>query len=101
MSKEESPRILLVRLSAIGDVIHAMPIACALRERFPHAYLAWAVEQRAGELIDGHPAIDQRIVLPRGWLRSPASIWQLRKKLKKLDVDVAIDAQGLTKSAVV
>ena len=96
-----SPRILLVRLSAIGDVIHAMPIACALRERFPQAYLAWAVEQRAGELIEGHPAIDQRIVLPRGWLRSVGSVWRLRKQLKDLAFDTAIDAQGLTKSAVV
>lgn len=98
---EKSPRILLVRLSAIGDAIHAMPVACALREHFPHAYLAWAVEQRAGELIEGHPAIDQRIVLPRGWLRSPTRVWCLRKQLKKLAFDTAIDAQGLTKSAVV
>jgi len=96
-----TPRILLVRLSAIGDVIHTMPVACALRERFPQAYLTWVVEERAGELIDGHPAIDQRIVLPRGWLRSPAGLWQLRKQLKNLAFDTAIDAQGLTKSAVV
>jgi heptosyltransferase I len=98
---EQSQRILLVRLSAIGDVIHAMPIACALRERFPRAFLAWAVEQRAGELIEGHAAIDHRIVLPRGWLRSPARIWQLRRELKDLAFDTAIDAQGLSKSAVV
>ncbi len=98
---EKSPRILLVRLSAIGDVIHAMPVACALRERFPQAYFAWAVEQRAGELIEGHLAIDQRLVLPRGWLRSPGSVCQLRKQLKDLAFDMAIDAQGLTKSAVV
>jgi lipopolysaccharide heptosyltransferase I len=96
-----TPRILLVRLSAIGDVIHAMPIACALRACFPHAYVAWAVEQRAGELIEGHPAVDQRIVLPRGWLRSPTGVWQLRKQLKALAFDTTIDAQGLTKSAVV
>ncbi len=98
---EESPRILLVRLSAIGDVIHAMPIACALREYFPHAFLAWVVEERAGELIKGHSAIDQRIVLPHGWLRSPAGVWQLRKQLQDLAFDTAIDAQGLTKSAAV
>jgi len=98
---EKSPRILLVRLSAIGDVIHAMPVACALRECFPRAYLAWAVEQRSAELIEGHAAIDQRIVLPRGWLRSPSTVWKLRKQLKKLAFDTTIDAQGLTKSAVV
>ncbi|MGO9114586.1 MAG: glycosyltransferase family 9 protein [Thermoguttaceae bacterium] len=98
---ETPPRILLVRLSAIGDVIHAMPVACALRARFPQAFLAWAVEQCAGELIEGHPAIDRRIVLARGWLRSPAGVWRLRKQLKDLAFDTAIDAQGLTKSAVV
>ena len=97
----KSPRILLVRLSAIGDVIHAMPIACALRERFPRACLAWAIEGRAAELIEGHAAIDQRIVLPRGWLRSPAAVWRLRRQLRDLAFDTAIDAQGLTKSAVV
>ena len=59
---EKSPRILLVRLGALGDVIHAMPVACALREHFPKAFLAWAVEQRAGELIEGHPVIDRRIL---------------------------------------
>jgi heptosyltransferase I len=96
----KSPRILLVRLSAIGDVIHGMPIAAALREHFPNAFLAWAVEERAADLLDGHPAIDQRIVLPRGWLRSPATVWRLRKQLKSLKFDTAIDAQGLTKSAV-
>jgi lipopolysaccharide heptosyltransferase I len=98
---QKAPRILLVRLSAIGDVIHAMPIACALRERFPQAHLAWAVEERAGDLIEGHPAIDQRIVLPRGWLRWPAGVWRLRKQLRELAFDTAIDAQGLTKSAAV
>ncbi len=98
---EKPRRILLVRLSAIGDVIHAMPVACALRERFPQAYLAWAVEERAGELIEAHPAIDGRIVLPRGWLRSPAGVWSLRRELKDLAFDTAIDVQGLSKSAIV
>ena len=94
-------RLLIVRLSAIGDVIHGMPIACALRRRFPEAMLTWAVEQRAAELLDGHAALDHRIVLPRGWLRSPTTVWRLRRQLRELRFDVAIDAQGLTKSAVV
>jgi heptosyltransferase I len=98
---EKSPRILLVRLSAIGDVIHAMPVACALRAKFPRALLVWAVEERAAELIQGHPAIDRRIVLPRGWLRSPRGVWQLRNQLKSFAFDTAIDVQGLTKSAAV
>jgi lipopolysaccharide heptosyltransferase I len=98
---QKSPRILLVRLSAIGDVIHAMPVACAIRAQFPQALLVWAVERRAGELIQGHPAIDQSIVLPHGWLRSPAEVWRLRKRLKSFAFDTAIDIQGLSKSAAV
>ena len=47
-----SPRILIVRLSAIGDVIHGLPVLCALRKAFPEAYLGWVVEGRAGELLD-------------------------------------------------
>src|SRR6516225_813886 len=102
MSREgQSPRILLVRLSAIGDLIHAMPVAVAIRRHYPAAYLAWAVEERAAPLLEGHPAIDERIVLPRGWLRSPGKVLSLRRQLKSHKFDTAIDAQGLTKSAAV
>lgn len=96
-----SPRILIVRLSAIGDVIHTMPLACALRERFPKAFLAWVVEERAGELLAGHRALDELITLPRGWLKSPRTVCRLRRRLQGLDFELAIDAQGLTKSAAV
>jgi heptosyltransferase I len=95
-----SPRILIVRLSAIGDVIQSMPIACALRERFPQAFLAWAVEKHAGQLLEGHQAIDQLIALPRGWLKSPGGVWRLRRLLHDLHFDVAVEAQGLTKAAI-
>jgi heptosyltransferase-1 len=98
---EASPRILIVRLSAIGDVIHGMPLACALRERFPDSLLAWVVEERAAALLRGHEALDELITLPRGWLRSPTAVWRLRRWLRGLKFDLTIDAQGLTKSAVV
>jgi lipopolysaccharide heptosyltransferase I len=96
----QTPRILIVRLSAVGDVIQSMPIACALRERFPEAFLAWAVEARAGQLLEGHEALDQLISLPRGWLKSPGGVWRLRQLLRGLRFDVAIEAQGLTKAAI-
>ncbi|OHB77643.1 MAG: hypothetical protein A2W31_14880 [Planctomycetes bacterium RBG_16_64_10] len=94
------PRILLVRLSAIGDVIHATPVLCALRARLPHAWLAWVVEGRAGDLIEGHRALDELVRLPRRWLKSPRAVWALRQRLRALDLDIALDVQGLTKSAV-
>jgi ADP-heptose:LPS heptosyltransferase len=78
-----------------------MPIACALREHFPAAFLAWAVEAPASCLLRGHAAIDELIVLPRGWLKSPKTVWQLRRRLRDMKFDLAIEAQGLTKAAIV
>jgi lipopolysaccharide heptosyltransferase I len=95
-----TPRILIVRLSAIGDTIQTMPVACALRDRFPQAFLAWAVESRAAALLRGHPAIDELIELPRGWLKSPGGVWRLRRRLRALRFDVTVDVQSLTKSAL-
>jgi lipopolysaccharide heptosyltransferase I len=96
----QSPRILIVKLSAIGDVVHAMPVACALRERFPGAFIAWLAEGRCGDLLRGHSAVDELIVVRRRWLKSPRQAWQLRGTLRRLRFDVSIDLQGLTKSAV-
>jgi len=98
---QASLRILIVRLSAIGDAIQGMPVACGLRERFPGAFLAWAVEQRAAVLLRGHEALDELITLPRRWLNSPTTVWRLRGRLRAMKFDVAVDVQGLTKSAIV
>ena len=100
MPTESSPRILIVKLTAIGDVLHAMPVACALREAFPRAYIAWLAEGRAGDLLAGHKALDRRFVAPRRWIKSPSAVWNLRKLLRGQQFDIALDLQGLTKSAV-
>jgi lipopolysaccharide heptosyltransferase I len=92
---------LIVRLSAIGDVIHGMPLACALRRRFPAALLAWVVEERAAALLRGHEALDELITLPQGWLKSPGTVWRLVRRLRAMKFETAIDVQGLTKAAIV
>ena len=99
-SSPQSPRILIVRLSAIGDVIHGVPVLCALRSALPEAFLAWVVEGRAGDLLAGHPALDELVRVPRGWLKSPREVWRLRQRLHELRFDTAIDLQCLTKSAI-
>ena len=93
-------RILIVRLSAIGDAVHGMPVLCALRDRFPDARITWVVESRAAALLRDHPALDRLIELPRGWLKSLKTVRQLRRDLRASRPDVAIDMQGLTKSAI-
>jgi lipopolysaccharide heptosyltransferase I len=92
-------RILIVRLSAIGDVLHGLPVANSLRDALPRAFLAWVVEDRCAELLRGHRALDELAVIPRGWLKSPANVWGVRRQLRQLRFDITIDLQGLTKSA--
>lgn len=98
--RRSGPRILIVRLSALGDAIHGLPVACALRHSMPNAKIGWVVEGRTAELLEGHPAIDHVVRTPRGWLKSPRAVLDLRQRLQKLRFDIAIDLQCLTKSAI-
>jgi heptosyltransferase-1 len=93
-------RVLIVKLSAIGDVLHTVPTAVALRRALPESEIAWAVEGRAGDLLQGHPAVDRVIGLPRRWLTSASHVLDIRKTLHEFHADVSIDAQGLLKSSV-
>jgi ADP-heptose:LPS heptosyltransferase len=58
-------RILILRLSALGDILHGLPVASALRRAFPDAYLGWLVEDRGAELLRGNPLLDRLHELPR------------------------------------
>ena len=93
--------ILIVRLSAIGDAIHGLPVLCTLRDHFPRARLTWVVEERAAAMLRGHAALDRLVTLPRRWWRSPLNVLRLRRDLRAIRPEVAIDLQGLTKSAAV
>ena len=95
----DRPRILISRLSAIGDVLHGVPVLNALRHAFPDAFLAWVVEGYNGELLRGHPSLDELIVVPRRWIKSPQTVMEIRRRLLALRCDTSIDLQGLTKSA--
>jgi len=93
-------RILIVRLSAIGDVLHGLPVLNALRDARPRAFIAWVVEGAAGQLLRDHKALDELFVVPRKWLTSPRAVADLRRRLRALRFDISVDLQGLTKSAV-
>src|SRR4051794_21759011 len=84
-----SPRILIVRLSAIGDVIHGLPVACALRDAYPGAFLAWVAEGTSGDVLEDHPALDELVRVPRRWWKSPREIWRMRERLRSLRFDIA------------
>jgi ADP-heptose:LPS heptosyltransferase len=96
----KSPRILISRLSAIGDVVLTMPLLCALRDCLPKAFLAWIVDEVPGRLVQGHEALDELVTVPHRWLKSPRTVWSIRRRLRAMRFDVAIDAQSLNKSAL-
>lgn len=98
MTTTAQPRFLIIRLSAIGDCILTMPLACALRDAFPNAWIGWVAEKAGAQLLHHHPALDEVIVVPKGILRSPSKLWDARARLRSLHVDTTLDPQGLLKS---
>src|SRR5712692_8127195 len=104
-------RIAIVKLSSLGDVIHALPVARALRRAMPEAHLTWVVEAREYAILRDHPDLDAVVpVDTRRWRRliwRPAGarevlgkVGRLRTRIRRAAFDVAIDLQGLIKSGL-
>ncbi|GAX59741.1 ADP-heptose:LPS heptosyltransferase [Candidatus Scalindua japonica] len=108
----DSPaNILIIRLSAIGDVINVLPSLRLLRTHFPKSRITWLVEDRAKEILTDHPDIDEVIIYPRKkWqsnilkihtsLKVISEALSFYKKLRRNHYDLVIDFQGNLKSAV-
>ncbi len=104
-------KILVVRLSARGDVAFASPLAGALRRRYPRAHIAWVAEDGAADVIRHSTHLDEVIVLERGawgrmlrggrWGRLAGAVTDFFGALRARRFDVAIDAQGLLRSGLV
>ncbi|MCX6622077.1 MAG: glycosyltransferase family 9 protein [Acidobacteria bacterium] len=91
-------RILVIRLGSMGDVIHTLPAVASLKHSFPHSKLTWAVDGRWMPLLESNPFLDEVAVLPR---KSVAAFWELGRRLRASHFDIAVDFQGLIKSALV
>jgi lipopolysaccharide heptosyltransferase I len=92
---------LLVRLGALGDVVHAIPVAAALRRAFPSARIDWLVSAKHREILDLVPVIDRRLVInDRADASGGASLLAAIRELRRSRYDAAIDLQGLIKSAL-
>jgi len=97
--------ILIVKLSAIGDVIHALPVAHALKQTYPAAHITWVVEKTAYDLLTSNPDIDEIIIFDKPKFKSLAGLlangYKFSQELKSRQFDLAIDLQGLFKSAAI
>ena len=100
-------RVLLTRLSALGDIVHTWPLADALRGAVPDLVLGWVVERPFASLVEHHPAVTSVFtVATRRWRRTPFSTATRREVvatitgLRAFAADIVIDVQGLAKSAI-
>lgn len=94
-------RVLLVRLSALGDCLHAVPLLSALREQLPDVRIGWAIQRGGHQLLSGHPEVDRFHLFPRrtgsGLL---TSLLRFRRELREASYDAVLDVQGLFKSGL-
>ncbi|MFW6113199.1 MAG: lipopolysaccharide heptosyltransferase II [Thermodesulfobacteriota bacterium] len=100
------PRILIVKLSSLGDVVHALPTLEALRSLYPQGYITWLVEEPHAPVLAGHPALDEVWPMPRlrpgngRFLPDLRDSFKLARRLREQPFDLVIDLQGLLKSAL-
>ncbi len=101
------PRILIVKTSSMGDVVHALPTVSDIRRAFPTAQIDWLVEASFAAIPRLHPGVNR--VLPMSWRRwrkqlSTGAAWramrELREELRTETYDCVLDLQGLLKSAI-
>lgn len=109
MSPSTAPqRVLIVRTSALGDVVHALPVLRALRRHLPEARIGWVVEEGPAALLAGHPELDELLVVRlRPWRRAPfaPATWRevggFLRALDRFAPEVVLDLMGNHKAGVI
>ena len=98
-----TPRILIIRLSAIGDVVRVLPALHTLREALPEAHIDWVVEKKSADILKGHPALDDLLVFarPKGLFNSAKSFLSLLNNVRNRRYDIVIDYHGIIKSGLI
>lgn len=97
-------KVLIVKTSSLGDIIHAFPVAAYLKDRYPKAEIDWVVEETFVELVRAHPYVSNVYTInTKQWRRGRnwGDILRIRKTLKSASYDVVFDLQGNSKSALV
>ncbi|MDH3504981.1 MAG: glycosyltransferase family 9 protein [Nitrospirota bacterium] len=89
-------RILVIKLSSLGDIVHTLPAVSALRQRFPHARLTWLVKEVWAAILEGNPDIDDTLSVDVSWRNWPKIIRTLRSG----QFDLVVDFQGLFRSGI-
>ena len=101
----EARRIAILKPSALGDIVHALPVLTALRGRFPDAHITWVVNKSYEPLLAGHPHLDETLPFDRGaFKRGPVAAvsYSVRfaRELRRRKFDLVVDLQGLLRTGL-
>jgi len=101
-------KILIIKPSALGDIVHSLPFLAAVKEKFPNAEIDWVVAHGLHEFLEGHEMIDKLWVIKKDLWKKPGNLYNtikeinnLRKGLKACRYDVSIDLSGLLRSGII
>jgi heptosyltransferase-1 len=105
LSEIRARRIALIKPSALGDIIHSLPILEALRHRFPNSHITWIVNRAYEPLLEGHPALDETLPFDRQSMKKGirpalAAAIEMLKQLRRRRFDLVFDLQGLLRSGL-
>jgi heptosyltransferase-1 len=94
-------KILIVKLSALGDVVQTLPSLTLLKKSFPDSQIDWVVDKRNAEILEGHPYINKLLIFYKNDLFSFKNLKNFLKELREDEYDAVIDYQGLFKSGII
>ena len=92
--KTENTRLLILKPSALGDIVHTLPLLASLRKSFPSWYIAWGVKEKFSELLEKHPFLDETII----WRER--GFWPFTREIKKRKFDIVLELQGLFRTGL-
>ena len=96
-------KILIIKPSALGDIVQALPVLTGLRRRWPAAKIDWLVNDSLSEILEGHPCLNKLVLYPRQRWTSPLrlpEIWRWSRDLRAEKYDLVLDLQGLLRSGL-
>jgi lipopolysaccharide heptosyltransferase I len=93
-------RIALIKPSALGDIVHSLPVLCAIRARFPDSQITWVVNLSYESLLRGHQALDATLAFDREATKSAVKLIRFARRLRAGRFDLVIDLQGLLRTGL-
>jgi heptosyltransferase-1 len=98
-------RIALIKPSALGDIVHSLPVLTALRQRYPDAHITWVVNRGYEPLLQGHPDLDATLPFDRnavrsGWIAAALGYARFFRQLRRQRFDLVVDLQGLLRTGL-